>query len=193
MRIYLKILKISMLLCITVAMGSCEETKSYSELLNEEEHAVNWYLAQHQVSLEIPDNGDFKIGKDAPYYKMDKDGYVYMQVINKGSLTNKPEKGDLVYFRYMRMNLKNLQAYNSEEVWEGNAEDFDRFGNTSLVYGNNVLGSTTQYGDGIQVPLEYLGYDCEVNLIIKSPEGFISDASQCIPYLYNIRYFKAEY
>jgi len=193
MRIYSKILKISMLLCITVAMGSCEETKSYSELLNEEEHAVNWYLAQHQVSLEIPDNGDFKIGKDAPYYKMDKDGYVYMQVINKGSLTNKPEKGDLVYFRYMRMNLKNLQAYNSEEVWEGNAEDFDRFGNTSLVYGNNVLGSTTQYGDGIQVPLEYLGYDCEVNLIIKSPEGFISDASQCIPYLYNIRYFKAEY
>ncbi len=63
------------------------------------------------------------------------------------------------------------------------------------LYGNNVLTSTTQYGEGLQVPLEYLGYNCEVNLIVKSPEGFTSDGtqSQCLPYVYNIRYFKAEY
>lgn len=182
----------SVLTGIMFAMSSCEETKSYSELLTEEEHAVNWYLAQHIVSLEIPQNGDFEVGEDAPYYKMDKDGYVYMQVINKGSDTDRPEKGDLVYFRFMRLNLKNYQSSGSE-VWEGNSEDFDNSTSLSLVYGNNVLTSTTQYGEGIQVPLEYLGYDSEVNLIVKSPEGFTSDASSCLPYVYNIRYFKAEY
>lgn len=192
MKIKTKILMLSMLLGIAVAVSSCEDTKSYSELLTEEEHAVNWYLAQHTVSLQIPENSNFEIGENAPYYKMDKDGYVYMQVINKGDLNDCPKEGDLVYFRFMRLNLKNFQA-SGGEVWEGNAEDFENYSNTSLVYGNNVLSSTTQYGDGIQVPLEYLGYNCEVNLVIKSPEGFTSDASQCIPYVYNIRYFKAEY
>lgn len=181
-----------MLCGIMVATSGCEETKSYSELLNEEEHAVNWYLAQHKVVLQIPENSDFEIGENAPFYKMDKDGYVYMQVISKGSDTDKPEKGDLVYFRFMRLNLKNYQATGSE-VWEGNAEDFENSSNVSLVYGNNILTTTTQYGEGIQVPLEYLGYNCEVNLVVKSPEGFSSDVSSCLPYLYNIRYFKAEY
>lgn len=191
MRINTKIVMASVLTGIMLSMSSCEETKSYSELLTEEEHAVNWYLAQHIVSLEIPQNGDFEVGEDAPYYKMDKDGYVYMQVINKGSETDRPEKGDLVYFRYMRLNLKNYQSSGSE-VWEGNSEDLN-FTSSSLVYGNNVLTSTTQYGEGIQVPLEYLGYDSEVNLIVKSPEGFTEDTSSCLPYVYNIRYFKAEY
>lgn len=191
MRINTKIVMASVLTGIMLSMSSCEETKSYSELLTEEEHAVNWYLAQHIVSLEIPQNGDFEVGEDAPYYKMDKDGYVYMQVINKGSETDRPEKGDLVYFRFMRLNLKNYQS-SGYEVWEGNSEDLN-FTSSSLVYGNNVLTSTTQYGEGIQVPLEYLGYDSEVNLIVKSPEGFTEDASSCLPYVYNIRYFKAEY
>lgn len=189
-----KILLLPVMIGLVMLLGSCEETKSYSELLTEEEHAVNWYLAQHKVSLEIPSDGDFETGDKAPYYKMDKDGYVYMQVINKGSETDRPEKGDLVYFRFMRMNLKTLQSTGAD-IWEGNAEDFENYASTSLVYGNNVLTSTTQYGEGLQVPLEYLGYNCEVNLIVKSPEGFTSDGtqSQCLPYVYNIRYFKAEY
>lgn len=184
--------------CLLMAgLASCEDTKSYSELLNDEEHAVNWYLAQQTVELEIPADGNFitvqdvKEGEEAPYYKMDKDGYVYMQVVNKGSSTSRPAEGDLVYFRFMRLNLLNYQATETE-VWEGNSEDLD-YSSSSLVYGNNVLSSTTQYGDGIQVPLEYLGYNSEVNLVVKSPEGFTTDQSQCIPYVYNIRYFKAEY
>lgn len=64
----------------------------------------------------------------------------------------------------------------------------------SLVYGNNTLTSTTQYGEGIQVPLEFLGYNCEVDLIVSSTLGFTSEISSCIPYLYkNLKFFKAEY
>ena len=178
------------LMLIGVTLASCEDTKSYSELLTEEEHAVNWYLAQHEVCLEIPEDGKFLVGENAPYYKMDSDGYVYMQVLNKGT-DEMAESGDKVYFRFMRMNINYFQQYGTEN-WDGNAESAAE-GSTSFVYGNSVLSSTTQYGDGIQVPLQYLGYDCEVNLIVKSPEGWPSEQSQCIPYLYNIRYFKAIY
>lgn len=191
MKLITKITLLPACLMLALGMGACEDTKSYSELLTEEEHAVNWYLAQQQVELTIPKDGNFKVGKDAPYYKMDKDGYVYMQVLNKGSETSRPKEGDLVYFRFERMSLLTLQS-SGTEVWDGNAEDME-YSSVSLIYGNNVLTSTTQYGDGIQVPLEYLGYNSEVNLIVKSPEGFTTDQSSCVPYLYNIRYFKAEY
>ena len=170
---------------------SCDDTKSYSQLLNEEEHAVNWYIAQQTVSLEIPEDGEFQIGSDAPFYKMDKDGYVYMQVLNPGDKDVRPERGDKIYLRFMRMSLLTLMNYGVES-WEGNAEDMES-STSYIVYGNNVLTSTTQYGEGIQVPLEYLGYNSEVNLVIKSPEGFTSDMSSCTPYVYNVRYFKAEY
>ncbi len=182
---------------ILIGLASCDDTQSYSDLLNDEEHAVNWYLAQHNVYLDIPEDGNFITAEDVedidelPYYKMDGDGYVYMQVINKGSETMRPKEGDLIYFRFMRMSLLTYQS-TGEESWDGNSEDLE-YTSSSLVYGNTVLTSTTQYGDGIQVPLEYLGYNSEVNLVIKSPEGFTTDQSYCIPYVYNVRYFKAEY
>lgn len=186
------------------SLASCDDNKSYSELLNEEEHAVNWFLAKHKVCLEIPEDGNFIVGEDAPYYKMDDDGFVYMQVLDKGdevaSNATETEKedaefqiGNKVYFRFMRMNLKYYQLY-GEEVWEGNAEDMSpNSGNAYFVYGNTILTSTTQYGEGLQVPLEYLNNNCKVNLIIKSPQGFSSEQSSCIPYEYNIQYFKAIY
>lgn len=192
MRISTKIKLFSAFLGMAALLGSCEDSKSYSELLTDEEHAVNWYLAQNTVALDIPADGKFITGKDAPFYKMDEDGYVYMRVIEKGSDTDKPVIGDRVYFRFMRMDLKTYQA-SGVESWDGNAIDFDQSNSTSLIYGNTVLTSTTQYGEGIQVPLKYLGYNSEVCLIVKSPQGFTTDASQCIPYIYKMRYFKAEY
>lgn len=173
--------------------GGCSKGKSYSELLKEEEQAVNWFLADHKICLEIPADGNFEVGEDAPYYKMDEDGYVYMQVLNPGDPDSKPEEGDVVYFRFKRCNIKYLYA-GEEPVWVGNADNADAsVANTSFVFGNKTLSSTTMYGEGIQVPLEYLGYNSEVNLVIKSPEGLSSDISQCIPYIYNVKYFKAEY
>lgn len=194
MKIRLTTVFLSMVTMLALMTSGCEDSKSYSELLNEEEHAVNWFLAQHKVVLDIPADGKFETGDNAPYYKMDKDGYVYMQVIDAGNSESRPEKGDRVYFRFMRMNIKIYQE-TGNEIWDGNSDNMgpSGIGSTSLIYGNTVLSSTTQYGEGIQVPLEYLGYDSEVNLVVKSPEGWTTDMSSCTPYLYKIRYFKAEY
>lgn len=124
---------------------------------------------------------------------MNGDGTVYMRVINTGDMKNRPKKGDMVYFRFMRKNI-NYMYQGMDVKWEGNAENMGSSMNgTNLIYGNTTLQSTTQYGTGIQVPLDYLGYDCEVDIIIKSVEGLQGDISACIPYIYNIRYFKAEY
>lgn len=179
----------------SIAVSGCSDTKSYSELLSEEERATNWYLAGCRVENSIPSDGDFKTveedGDAAPYYKVDSDGYLYMQVVRKGD-GPKVEKDDVVYFRFQRKNL--LLLYEGYEVsWEGNTNDMNSSLQTSFVYANKNLSSYTLYGEGIQKPLEYLPYLSEVNLVLRSYLGFSSDQSQCTPYIINIKYFPAEY
>lgn len=174
----------------------CNEGKSYSDMLREEEVAVNWYLAQQRVEPYVPEDSVFEVGKNAPFYRMDPDGNVYMRVINTGDMTRRPKKGDTVYFRFMRTNIKYIYTYGEENAGgEGNSEDMSsNLGGMNLIYGNETLQSTTDHGTGLQVPLGYLGYDCEVELVVKSVAGRSGDMSQCVPYVYKgLKYFKAEY
>lgn len=189
-----------MALFLGVCLGgmSCSESRSYSELLRDEEKAVNWYLAGERVEINIPaDSISFETGEGAPFYKLDENGYVYMQVIDKGELNsqgkpvNKVKAGDLVYFRFNRCNIQTLYQ-GGEPYWEGNSEDITNQ-LSSFVYKNTYLQSTTTWGTGIQTPLKFLGYDSEVNLVLKSYYGFSQDQTYCIPYIINVRYFKPEY
>ena len=173
---------------------SCEDTKSYSDLLNEEEHAANWFLSGQRVCVEIPADSVFETGENAPFYKMNPEGSVYMKVIERGNMNDRPKEGQKVYFRFMRKDIKAMYE-GGDPAWDGNAGSSltSSWGTTSLIYGNTRLESTTKFGEGIQVPLGYLGYDCRVNLVIKSTQGFTDNQTTCIPYLYDVRYFKAEY
>lgn len=177
-------------LTILIGSASCSKTKSYSELLRQEERAVNWYMAQHKIVNEIPKDSIFEYGEDAPFYRMDEDGYIYMQVLNPGNLKDKAVKNQLVYFRYMRTNIEEMYeglnptpSGNANNVGAGNATFF-RFGNTELA-------SSLKYGSGIQEPLKYLGLDCEVNIVIRSYYGLQAEIGYCQAYLYNVRYFPA--
>lgn len=181
------------------ALTSCEKGESYSELLREEEKAVNWYLAQQRVEVEAPAAAeDFEIGKNAPFYRMDEDGTVYMQVINRGDLSQRPEEGDKVFFRFQRQNIKNMWQ-GTPGAPQGNMDNLNTaIGSTYLFYGNTTYPTTTQFGTGIQIPLKYLGYYSEVNLVIKSYSGFTganfsSEQSSCIPFLVNVKYYRPEY
>ena len=187
----IKFFIIGLLPSIALIGGACSKTESYSELLRQEEKAVNWYLASCKVENSIPaDSTSFITGSDAPFYRLDEDGYVYMQVVNKGD-DEKVDKGDLVYFRFMRSNIKYM--YEGIDVKPEGNSDYLNMGPASFVYQNQNLTSTTQWGTGIQMPLRFLGYNSEVNLVLKSYYGFMEDQTYCVPYLINIRYFKPEY
>ncbi|MBD5356650.1 MAG: DUF4827 domain-containing protein [Bacteroides sp.] len=182
-----------------MGFASCSESQSYSELLTEENHAVNWYLASQKVENNIPaDSISFIVGEDAPFYKLDDDGYVYMQVISKGNMEDRVKSGDIVYFRFNKLNLKYLYLGEDPE-WFGNATDLSTAMGTNepnytrFIYENQYLSSSTKWGTGIQMPLKFFGYDCEVNLVLRSYYGFLEDQTTCLPYLINLRYFKPEY
>ncbi len=184
-----------LLVALAAGLGSCNKSKSYSEYLREEEHVVNIYLSGQRVEMNVPaDSISFEMGPDAPFYRLDEDGYIYMQVISKGDMDDRVEPGDYVYFRYTRENLK-FKYMDGETVITGNQNNFINGADpsASFVYKNTYLQSTTQWGTGIQWPLKFFGYNCEVNLVLRSYYGFADDQMYCYPYLINLKYFKPEY
>lgn len=172
-----------------LSLSSCSDTKSYAERLVDENKAINLYLSDYKVENQIPEDNNFLVGEDAPFYRLDEEGNVFMQVLRTGDRENNMATDDqLIFFRFTRYNL--LYYYNyGEMIGEGNALDMNNVP-TSFRFNNTTLSSSTQWGSGIQMPLNYLGIDCEVNLIVKSQYGLTSEISTVSPYLYNLRYFK---
>lgn len=171
--------------------AGCSKSESYSDMLRNEEKAVNWFLSNRRVCTEIPADGNFETGPDAPYYKMDPEGFVYMQVLSKGYENEKVETGDKVYFLYTRQNIRNL--------WELGAAQTDSNTQTGtlsdyyFIFGNTSNTNGALFGKGLQLPLNYLNYHSEVNLVLKSNMGFSIDQSECVPYSLNVKYLKPEY
>lgn len=177
-----------------VLLGSCSKTESYSDLLKKEQKASNWFLAQHKVCNDIPADSVFIVGSDAPYYKMDPDGYVYMQVVSVGD-REIPKSGDQVYFTFTRWSIEEMYRSNTLDVpGVGNQDNFaNTAAETYFIYNNFSATSSSTYGSGIQMPVGYLGFNSEVNILLKSYYGFTTESVSCEPFKVNVRYFKAEY
>ncbi|MCM1452336.1 MAG: DUF4827 domain-containing protein [Clostridium sp.] len=187
----IKSLLIALGAVIAAALASCDDTRSYAELLSDENKAVNNFLVDHKVvGYEKRDSTfKFEYGPDAPYYQLDEDAQLFMQVVDPGTEGNRAKYDQLIYMRFTRFNIA---GYTDGEFPDGSGNSSDLTqGSASFRFGNFSNQSSTQWGEGIQTPLIYLPIDCEVNLIIKSQKGRYDEISVVIPYLYNLRYFKS--
>ena len=177
-------------------LSSCNDGKSYADLLKEEDRAVKAFLANKIVINEIPADSVFITLQDVPdndtlavpYYKLDNDGNVYMQVLEPGDMNDRSEKGNDVNLRFLRYDLKALVAgSNPSPVGNTNPSDY-----ITIRFGETTLSSTTQYGTGIQYPMYFLGNECRVNLLIRAKAGFTAETSTVMPYLYYVQYNKSK-
>lgn len=172
---------------IAVFSTACNDGKTYAELLNEENAYTNAFLANQRVINEVPEDKKFETGPDAPYYRLDEDGQMYMQVIDAGTPDNMVKADELIYFRYTRYPLA---FYKDGEFEYSEGNDGALGANYSFRYGNFESNSSYSAGPGVQAPLEYLPVDCQVNLVIKSQYGKPGEMANVQPYLYTMRYFR---
>lgn len=166
---------------------SCEDTKTYAELLQDENHYVNAYLADQRVINSIPEDNKFETGPDAPFYRLDDDGNLYMQVVDPGTPGDTVAYDELVYFRFTRYPLA---SYSDGEFSSSEGNNPVLGGNYAFRYGNYEFPSSYNFGSGVQTPLQFLPIDAQVNIIIKSQYGMPTEMSYVQPYLYYIRYFR---
>lgn len=186
-----KILSYILISIAALGIVSCSDNKSYAELLTDETKNVNAFLANQKVVNEIPEDSIFEAGENAPYYRIDETGNIYMQVVKYGT-QEKAEDDQQVYFRYTRYNLSQYNAATGElPEGMGNSEDLE-YEPTWFRFKNFTLTSSSQYGAGIQMPLYFLPLGSEANVVIKSQYGMTSEISYVTPFLYNIRYYKGK-
>lgn len=179
-------------LAATAMLVSCSNGESYSDRLNSERKACNTYLAGYRVINDIPKDTVFITGDDAPFYKIESTGQVYMQVLRAGDRINdKAKNGETIYFRFTRSNLETWYSTGFLEMDLSNENDLSQEA-TYFNYKDFTLPVSSQWGYGIQLPLEFLGVDCEVNLVIKSQYGFTSELSYVMPFHYHVRYFHSQ-
>lgn len=177
------------LLFLCNALSSCSDSKSYAELLKEETFYVNNFLADNKVINTIPTDTTFQFitGENAPYYRLDTEGNVYMQVIKPGTPGNYAKDDQIIYFRYTRYSLSEYVNGKLPDGY-GNEDDMG-FINTWFRFNNYSLQSSYQWGTAIQMPLKYLPIDCEVKLVVKSQYGIYDEIAYVIPFLYRLRYY----
>ena len=190
MNLKLKMLLLS-LVALTIGATSCSNNKSYAEQLADERVAVNLFLAGQRVVNDIPADTIFETGSNAPYYRIDEDGNVYMQVLSNTGLDARPKTDDVVYFRYMRYNVITWCVNNGDAAKVGNMDDMKN-PSTYFLYDNYTVETSVQYGQGIQMPLQFVGVGSEVNLIIKSQKGLTDEVADVNPYHWHVRYYKSK-
>ena len=190
MNLKLKMLLLS-LVAVTIGATSCSNNKSFAEQLADERVAVNLFLAGQRVVNDIPADTIFETGSNAPYYRIDEDGNVYMQVLSNTGLDARPKTDDVVYFRYMRYNVITWCVNNGDAAKVGNMDDMKN-PSTYFLYDNYTVETSVQYGQGIQMPLQFVGVGSEVNLIIKSQKGLTDEVADVNPYHWHVRYYKSK-
>ncbi len=173
---------------IALMSTACDDGKTYAELLTDEDHYVNNFLADHQVVLQVPADTVFECGADAPYYRLDDDGMLYMQVLEPGTKGYRVQSDQQIYFRYTKYDLS---AYSNGKLPLGEGNNLT-LGPAWFRYGNYQMTSSATWGAGIQMPLAYLPIDCKVNIVIKSTYGESANQAYVIPYLYTLTYHVRE-
>ena len=184
-----QIISILSLLALLMAVSSCSDSKSYADLLNEENQVVNAFLAQHRVVETWPGVDNCEVGEDAPFYCVDDEGNVYMQVIRKGDGTF-PEEGEHVSFTYLSYDLNYYVVGSDSNIGSGNLNSPGSSAATYFIFDDYTLEQSSQYGTGIQIPVKLLGFGSKVNVVIKSQAGPSAYMSYVIPFLYDIAYYK---
>lgn len=168
-----------------------QKSLTTEDLKKTERKAMKAYISKFDVISELPPLNDMQIGSVAPFYKLDADGLVYMQVVKMG-IAPVATQGEKVYFRFLRYNLLSYLQDNRLPNGVGNMNDITA--NPASIVLGSAEESTTQYGTAIQMPLLLgLPADCEVNLVVASEAGFTSEISNVIPFLYNICYHTATF
>ena len=172
-----------------LAFSACSDGKSYADLLNDENKYVNSFLVWQRVEGSVPADTMFEVGYDAPYYQLDDEGNVFMQVLSVGD-GEKAEDNQMVYFRFMRYSLSYYE-HDTPLTGEGNADNMAATP-TWFRYNNFTNSQSANYGEGLQMPLRYLPLNSKVNVVIKSQMGWYSEISYVTPYLYTVSYYKSQ-
>ncbi len=190
---------------------ACDDSKTYAEMLQDEEDAVNKFIRDEGIQVISQDEferNDTVTNLDRNEFVSLSDG-VYMQIVDRGSedLNDTFKDGDEICVRFEERNLleNEITCFN---VFLDGYEDANQYYMDPAVF-RYTLESTYAYGTFIQqayawsiahsssteVPsgwllaLPFVRDNAHVRLIVPSRMGISESQNSVIPYYYDIRKF----
>ena len=173
---------ISVIAVVFCMFFSCNDGKNLQELLQEERKAIDRFISMNEFVIlkEYPKDGVFE---ENEYFKTN-DG-LFLHVVDSGNGKRAKLRDDVcVRFDYYQY----VKDYAQGDTTKNYLPFYDPF---YFVYG--ISGTYSSYYSLVcqawVIPLEYVGEEAVLNLIVPSSIGSYSDNSSIIPVFYkNLRY-----
>ncbi|MDR2791285.1 MAG: DUF4827 domain-containing protein [Tannerellaceae bacterium] len=177
-----------MALCLVLTTASCSKTRTYADMLEDEQEAIDALFARRGFSLVRNDPGrrPFEAGV---FYRMENG--VYINVVDTGR--TRAGTGEIVVARYA-VNYFSLDTTlypvfsNYGPHSNGTLPVLFRYGNFSATVPNDGGGASALQSalegvmsEGLQSGLEYVGDGGRVRLIVPFKVGCSNDMSSGTP------------
>lgn len=187
------------LLAFSFAFQACDDSKTYAEMLEEEDDAIAAFIRDNDIQVISQTeffNNDSTTDVSKNEYVQLSSG-VYMQIVDKGSdnLADTVKNNDLILVRFMEYSIldKDTSLSNLNSV-----ETVDEFKYT--ITSSSIAAIFTQgymysvYGPSVPagwlVPLPYVRDMAHIKLIVPSKMGHSTAMQYVYPYFYDIKKYQ---
>ena len=197
--------KLLLLFFILLAVGfsfqACDDTKTYAEMLEEEDDAIADFINKEGIKVisqteffetEFFDNDSVTDVEKNEFVQLSSG--VYMQIVDKGSdnPADTVKNNDLVLVRFMEYSLLDKDTTLSNLTLPYLVDEFKYTASSSSIAGIFIQGlmymayGYTAVPAGWLVPLPYVRDKAHVRLIVPSKMGHQSAMQSVYPYYYDI-------
>lgn len=192
--------KLLLLFFILLAVGfsfqACDDTKTYAEMLEEEDDAIADFINKEGIKVisqtEFFDNDSATDVEKNEFVQLSSG--VYMQIVDKGSdnPADTVKNNDLVLVRFMEYSLLDKDTTLSNLTLPYLVDEFKYTASSSSIAGIFIQGlmymayGYTAVPAGWLVPLPYVRDKAHVRLIVPSKMGHQSAMQYVYPYYYDI-------
>ena len=192
--------KLLLLFFILLAVGfsfqACDDTKTYAEMLEEEDDAIADFINKEGIKVisqtEFFDNDSVTDVEKNEFVQLSSG--VYMQIVDKGSdnPSDTVKNNDLVLVRFMEYSLLDKDTTLSNLTLPYLVDEFKYTASSSSIAGIFIQGlmymayGYTAVPAGWLVPLPYVRDKAHVRLIVPSKMGHQSAMQYVYPYYYDI-------
>ena len=185
------------LLACSVAFQACDDTKTYAEMLEDEDNAIKAFIRDSSITVisqtEFYRNDSTTDLSRNEFVQLASG--VYMQVVDKGSENpaDTMKANDKILVRFSEFGLIENKLTLSNLNISYIVDEFDYRVTSSSIAGSFTEGlMVSYYGSSVPagwlVPLVYVRDKARVRLIVPSKMGHNRAMQQVYPYYYELKY-----
>lgn len=190
------------LLAMGFAFQACDDTKTYAEMLEEEDDAIAEFISKENIKVisqtEFYDNDSVTNVEENEFVQLASG--VYMQIVDKGSdnLADTVRNNEVILIRFMEYSLLDQDTTISNLSFPYLTEEFRYSATSSSIAGIFNTNSSLMYSwygytavpAGWLVPMPYIRNRAHVRLIVPSKMGHQAAMQNVYPFYYDIKKYQ---